>query len=191
MKYKLLSIILGILLFTATLLSAVLITAYDTRNYDNGNVLKFLRGGELDEKVFSQREILHMQDVRSLLRWCAYALYASLILLAAVFFLIIRKGKKALYQTLAGGSIVAVGLTAITALASLNFDWLFLKFHKIFFSNSLWQLPPGAELLNLFPKEFFRNAAAKILAVTFLVQGAILINALLFRKRVRRCLSMK
>ncbi len=72
------------------------------------------------------------------------------------------------------GSLITVAAILILGIFSaLDFDLVFINFHKIFFRNDLWQLPEGSNLLKLFPPEFFQAFANRIAYQTII--AAILI----------------
>lgn len=113
---------------------------------------------------YSENEIQHLKDVKVLIKFANNHLtlhIAFLIIIAAI--LIIRKKYDLLAFGLLLGSVV--GIFAIFALAIssiLNFSLLFEKFHVISFDNDLWLLPPDANLIKLFPQQFFQNFANRI-----------------------------
>jgi len=55
--------------------------------------------------------------------------------------------------------------------AMVNFDWLFLQFHRLFFTGETWRLSSTDYLLRMFPEGFFNDA-------TLFVAGAIIVEAL-------------
>ena len=74
---------------------------------------------------------------------------------------------------LGGCLAVLAALTAAAVWAAVDFDSLFILFHKLSFTNDLWLLDPQTDLLiRLMPTEFFIHYAA-ILGGTWL--GTLLI----------------
>lgn len=56
--------------------------------------------------------------------------------------------KHLLPRTLCAGTVLFLGVTALLAgIISTDFTKYFIIFHKIFFTNDLWQLDPRTDLL--------------------------------------------
>ncbi len=134
----------------------------------------------LDTAVFNQREIEHMKDVKGLIRLARNLMWLSMsciVIYIAIMFALLRGAfwrvlAKRLFQ---GSALTVIFLAFLGLWALIDFDSLFLCFHKVSFSNNLWQLAPGDNLGIMFPEEFFRDAALFIAAVT--LGEAILIAA--------------
>jgi len=61
-----------------------------------------------------------------------------------------------------GACVAAFGLS-LAIWATIDFHTLFTLFHKVFFTNNLWQLNPKQDLLlQLMPTGFFVDYAARI-----------------------------
>ncbi len=162
---------------TAELLSA----GKQIRDYFN-NGEEFLDVRVMQDGVrrslYTEREVLHMKDVKGLVRgvyavqWLAGLYLAGYA--AVGLFLGWRAFLPKLVRRLAMGGAATLGLVALVGLASLvGFDRLFLAFHLVSFSNDLWQLDPRRHyLLAMFPQGFFFDA-------TMWIAGATIIEALL------------
>ena len=126
---------------------------------------------------FSEREVLHMVDVKVLMQrvwdagWAAFG-----FLLAAALYALWRwrrgAAERAARAALASGSLVTVLVVVLAALAMTGFDEAFRQFHLLFFTNDLWQLTSRDGLIQLFPQGFFFET-------TLLIGGAILLAAVL------------
>lgn len=115
-------------------------------------------------ETFSEKENLHMQDVRGIvnflkaMRWTGGGLVLSV--LAAVY-LFGKENKSRLmneaFRGFAYGSIVLLALAAGIALwGALDFSGMFTAFHQIVFTNDLWLLNLQTDLLvALMPEGFF------------------------------------
>ena len=70
------------------------------------------------------------------------------------------------------GAALTIALLIILGIAALvNFDWLFVKFHQLFFTGETWRLSSTDYLLRMFPEGFFNDA-------TLFIVGAIIVEAL-------------
>lgn len=136
----------------------------------------------IDSEFFTQREILHLKDVKGLIRLANIQLFINLSLVILVSsLLILGKKKELLSSALKFGSIIGIiSIIALTAIATINFNILFTNFHLISFRNNLWLLPEDANLIKLFPQEFFRDFANRVvlqsmamLAIIFLVSSLV------------------
>ncbi len=116
--------------------------------------------------VLSQRERLHMQDVRNIF----LTIRNLAIVLWAVWFVVVfapkRKTVPKYYMYGLVASIVALGGLAI--FAWIDFDRVFILLHKILFTNDLWLLTPGKDfIISMMPLALFQEIA---------VTGGILVS---------------
>jgi len=185
MKKRILAILLGISLILTIFLSSILIVTFDKTNYSGhtNNVLKFLNGKEsLNPEIFSEREISHMEDVKSLCNLFKTLFYISfLISIFLLFVLIKKKNYDLISNTFIYSGLSSISLLIILFLLSLNFDSFFTNFHYLFFTNDLWLLPENSMLIKLFPKEFFNTALKRIFLFIIVISSAILINGIILR----------
>src|SRR3990167_6771951 len=141
-------------------------------------------GTELDQVFFGERERRHLEDVRKLitLNQVVTVLLVGLVL-GGFLIVILKSGEKVFAKTFMGASaITTFALVFLWLSAVLNFDWFFLQFHYLTFDNDLWQLPEGANLIKLFPQQFFLNFANRI-AIQTLIISVILILVSLYLVR--------
>jgi len=118
--------------------------------------------------LFNQREAIHLKDVRGLFRLDYWILLGTLIYaLIYVGFLIWLKEWRQLARGLLWGSGLTIGLIVVLGLsAMLNFDQFFLQFHRLSFTNELWQLDPSQDyLIMLFPRGFWYDASTAPLTI--------------------------
>lgn len=126
--------------------------------------LTVIKDGEPFE-LFNQREVIHLRDVKGLIRLDYWVLLGTLIytLGYAGVSLFWRRGRY--WRRLAWGVINGSGITLALMLALglgalLDFDQLFYQFHLLSFSNEFWQLDPARDyLIMLFPGGFWYDAA--------------------------------
>ncbi|MDP7532899.1 MAG: TIGR01906 family membrane protein [SAR202 cluster bacterium] len=149
-------------------------------------------GGVTMVNLFNEREILHMVDVKVLVKG-VYRLseIAGVYLLGFVIagFAMRKRAFLPLLGRFASmGGILTLALGGFVGLGSLvGFDRLFLFFHQISFSNDLWQLDPRRDfLIALYPQGFFFDAT--ILIASSVVVMAILLAAvpIVLAKRANR-----
>lgn len=145
--------------------------------------------GEAEKvKMFNQREVDHMVDVRDLYL-LAMLVRNVLFFVAAVcvfaLLLIFRKNRtkedfKSLKQGLLLALLVFLGiLLAIGAYAALDFNAFWTRFHLLFFSNDLWILNPLTDrLIMMVPSPFFSALVKKIILTALL--ALIVYNVLAF-----------
>jgi integral membrane protein (TIGR01906 family) len=128
--------------------------------------------------LYNEREVLHMKDVKGLVKgvYLIQTLSGAYLAAFAVAGLVIWRRafipRLARYVSLGGA--LTLGLVVLVGLASLvGFDRLFLAFHLVSFSNDLWQLDPSRDyLIAMFPEGFFFDA-------TMWIAGATVVEALL------------
>jgi integral membrane protein (TIGR01906 family) len=123
-------------------------------------------------QLFSQREVIHLKDVKGLIRLDYWVLLGTLVYAlayAGTDFFWHRRGR---WWQLARGLVWGSGITLALMLAFglgtlLIFDQLFLRFHLLSFANDFWQLDPSRDyLIMLFPQGFWYDAALLVAGTT-------------------------
>ncbi|MBX5491688.1 MAG: TIGR01906 family membrane protein [Chloroflexi bacterium] len=122
--------------------------------------------------LFNEREIQHMADVQALMQlvfglgtW-ALGYIVVWVLASAV---VLRGGFRPLLARVlvASAVLTLAAMVMVGALALVDFDALFLRFHFLAFDNDLWQLDPARDnLIRLFPAGFWFEAALRVLVLT-------------------------
>jgi len=159
-------------------------------NDDEFLTVRVIQYGVHVENLYKSKEILHMKDVKSLIRG-VYRVQevagAYLAAFALIGLLVYRRGfLSRLARYAAYGGAATVGLVVVVGLGSLiGFDRLFLAFHLVSFSNDLWQLDPRTDyLIAMFPEGFFLDATLWIAGSTVLEAAVILgVSVLFLRSR--------
>ena len=135
-------------------------------------VTSYLKGNEVpfqhiftvdgaEYAAFNQKEQHHMADVQDLFALCrriGWFCAGAVILIG----LALRKGMpwRTFRRTLVA---ILAAVTAVIVLACIDFNSLFVLFHKVAFANDLWLLNPQTDLLiQLMPIEFFISYAVII-----------------------------
>ncbi len=119
--------------------------------------------GGRDVAIYTDREILHMRDVKTLVRgFLAAGLWSgvAVVVLSAAAAAALRRrywafAAQAVKWSAAGTvlAIVTIGVASV-----INFGAVFTLFHRLGFANDLWQLDYGDYLLLMFPERFWFEA---------------------------------
>ena len=126
------------------------------------------------EPLYTEREIIHMRDVKGLVRGVSWApvVTGGLVLAYALGGLALQRRR--FLPVLANRALVA-GLGSIATLLVLGlalavaFPLLFRLFHEISFANDFWLLDPSRHnLIRMFPQGFWFEATMFIAAATVL-----------------------
>jgi len=135
---------------------------YFNLKVDSAQVTVVKGGEEFD--VFNERELVHLQDVRTLIQldyWLQGGALSVVLICALVLLLWLKDKWRILVKGVLWGSLATLGLVLLLAFwAVFGFDQLFLLFHLVSFSNEFWVLDPAKDyLIMLFPGGFFYDAA--------------------------------
>jgi integral membrane protein (TIGR01906 family) len=133
--------------------------------------------GDGEFNLFNERELIHLEDVRSLIQLdyrVQRGTFLLMVMCALALFFGLRAGWRILVRGLFWGSCITIGLMVILALWALfGFERFFILFHWVSFANEYWMLDPARDyLIRLFPEGFFYDA-------TLFGFGAIMLEALL------------
>lgn len=125
----------------------------------------FIRQDGQEVYCFHEREQAHMADCRGLFSLCRRVMLISFlsaaVLLGAV--LLIRQPSSALCGARWGIRGVAAVLLVMAAAAVIDFDAVFVLFHRLSFANDLWLMDPHTDMIiRLMPLSFFIRYAALI-----------------------------
>ena len=149
-------------------------------------------GGE-ERPLFNQNELIHMRDVKGLVRGVYTVQLITGLYVVAYLAIVLAVSRGRSLRSVAGlvmaGSLLTIGMVGALGIGSLvGFDFLFEQFHVISFSNDLWMLDPRENYLTrLFTQGFFLDA-------TMLVAAGVILQALLLAALgwfVRRWLSRR
>jgi len=117
--------------------------------------------------VYSQKELIHLEDVRKIID-----IFKMLEVLSLIIFLLtglsmfFKFGVSRLLKGLQAGAVVTVVfLGSVMLWALIDFNSIFYFFHILSFSNDLWLLDPATDyLIMMFPEGFFFDSAVLIVA---------------------------
>ena len=146
---------------------------------------------ELEEtKLFNERELKHLNDVRILVDKLFLVQRISVILLVylILFGILLDKNKWGVIRYVFFGSvfIILIGLFLFVAIY-LDFNLLFIKFHEILFPQGYWSFDTQDTLIQLYPKKFWVDSGVILLALV-LVEALILsvVSYVLMRRLKKR-----
>jgi len=140
------------------------IRAYFTDNQDYLRTLVHDQNGDV-VPLFNTREVLHMHDVKQVVRFF-YGLQTWSLLVVATYSvaIVLWAGEESLAdlarRTLRAvlATIVLLVLFGVVAAAG-GFDAAFVTFHQIVFHNDYWRLDPTRDhLVQMFPEGFWLDA---------------------------------
>lgn len=128
--------------------------------------------GEWELPLFNENEVNHFQDVKGLVIFDNRLLLGSLgILLLGIIWWQRRDWQILGKSLLTGGIVTAVMLIVLMVGAGTNFDWLFLQFHLISFSNNFWY--SNGYMTLLFPQGFWYDMAMFTILITAVTAALI------------------
>lgn len=143
----------------------------------------------IEREVFTERESLHMVDVRKLYDNAMLAKNIAGTVSLLLFLLIVTVWKKDRYAILKDGfenGLFMIGSCVVCILiwAVADFNNFWLDFHYLFFDNDLFLLDPASSIMiNMFPESFFFDLVLLIIVSFVLV---CLICYFTIRKFVRK-----
>lgn len=131
-------------------------------------------GGQ-EVPLYNAREIAHMKDVKTLMRFVyrlnEFSLAVIITYIAAVYLWAREKPFRTLAkQALAGVGVGFAALAFVGVFAVTGFDAAWTRFHQLVFSNNLWLLDPSRDrLIQMFPEPFWKEA-------TYIIGALILVE---------------
>lgn len=134
-------------------------------------------GSEIE--LFNPREIIHMADVKDVMRLMFNAVWVTgavlIVIVAGGFFLLGRGFLPLLRSGIVWSTIAGLTVAAIFGLATLiDFNTTFRLFHEVTFRNDFWKLSPSqSNLLRLFPQGFWFSATLILVAATAVQLGVV------------------
>ncbi len=116
--------------------------------------------------LYNDREVQHMIDVKRVVQAALRLLYASLaiIVVAGVWAWQANWLDEYRHGLVRGGWLTLLLIGMIVLIIILNFNFLFVVFHEIFFKAGTWTFFFSDTLIRLFPERFWRD--------TFLIVGS-------------------
>lgn len=120
--------------------------------------------------VYNQRELLHMVDVKNVLKAALNVWYLSIAGLLVLGLWAWRGGWWHAYrQGLArGGWFTLFSIGAVILFVLVGFGIFFVFFHDVFFAPGTWVFLYSDTLIRLFPERFWRDAFLAIGSISIL-----------------------
>lgn len=148
------------------------------------NLINYFKSNEELGNYYSEREILHLEDVKQLIKNTMVLFYIILAISLLLFIYLTAKGyHNYLSKTLINGGTICISLIILLALYFfINFDASFIIFHKIFFRNDLWLLSNESLLVNIFTEKFFLHIFRKILTTSIILSLILIILGITIQK---------
>ncbi len=150
----------------------------------------FVDRGGTPAPLFNEREVIHLKDVKSLVRLDYSVLLVTLAFSGglAVFCLFKKQYLPDLARGLLGGAALTLAIIAAIGLSALvDFDRTLLLFHLLSFSNDFWQLDPARDaLIMLIPQGLLFEGAMLAMIITVLLAIALGVTGFCLRSRENR-----
>ena len=131
----------------------------------------------LDIDIFSNKEILHMKDVKSVMNFIFDISKILSIVFCILTFVLYSYFRVYIYKLIFYSLSLFLSILVFLGTSFLLFfQELFIIFHQIAFNNDLWILNPNEDyLLMMYPEDFFRDVAILILLTSFILNVIVYI----------------
>jgi integral membrane protein (TIGR01906 family) len=155
-----------------------IIDYFNTGTGDELLDIRVVVNGE-EEALYSQREILHMRDVRNLMQLTFRLQEIAFVYIVAYIVVVFLWSRERSLRELASQSMIAgaatVALLGAAAIGVLfGFDTLFEEFHLLSFSNDFWRLDPATDrLIQMFPQGFWFDVTLAVGVLTVMEGGLV------------------
>ncbi len=147
----------------------------------------------ISEPLFTEPEALHFRDVRDLLHRTYFVqMVATVIMLATLVAAIVAAARgrtdlavlifRRIRQSAIWTVVAIIGIGLFAALG--GFDFLFLQFHLLSFSNDLWQGTADDRMIQLFPQMFFLQGTLLIGLAAIIEMGVAWAGATVSLRRL-------
>ncbi len=182
-------VIIGLAIFVSIVLTNILAltftdSLYKTYFRDSEDlhyamqVVDYLRLGKpLDDNYYSAQAISHMADVKKQVDFAKITnVVALFILISDVLYLAKKRNYKIIKKGLILGIIIStLGVLSGFICASLDFDFSFVVFHKLFFTNDNWLFAQNDNLVRLFSLDFFMFFSQKLITNILITMLTLLV----------------
>lgn len=156
------------------------------------NLLEYLTNkAELNTTWFSEKDILHMKDVRTLynVSFNLMIFFIIIFILSTILIALVYKNYTMFYITKAFNKTLLAFIILIIVLAgiiSYNFNSFWIKFHQLLFSNDLWLLSPDeSNLIKMVPEKFFISLITTIILHILILFVSLFVLNNIFKKKFK------
>lgn len=174
-------------------LAATIGTSSDNLINNTQNLLNYLNKKEqLNTDWFSEKDILHMVDVRNLYAFSHNIMIYCLItfIISTIIVILILRRKSLLYITKIFNKVLLLFIILVGSLSAViayNFNSFWIKFHTTIFSNDLWLLSPSeSNLIKMVPEDFFISLITKIITYILIVFILLFTSNIVIRKKLTK-----
>lgn len=132
---------------------------------DSKNIVDYIKNKAELKTNLSERETLHLNDVKVLMTYTNVLFYFLLIIYGLILFNL----KRNIPQTvITAGKTTLILILILLSGVMIFFKPLFIALHHLLFRNDLWLLPKDSVLLQLFPQSFFSTFAVILLILAII-----------------------
>ena len=156
------------------------------------NLLEYLTNkAELNTTWFSEKDILHMKDVRILynVSFNLMIFFIIIFILSTILIALIYKNYTMFYITKTFNKTLLAFILLVIVLAgiiSYNFTSFWIKFHQLLFANDLWLLSPEeSNLIKMVPEQFFISLITTIILHILILFVSLLVVNNIFKKKFK------
>lgn len=134
---------------------------------------------ELEKTFYTEREILHLLDIKSLVKVEKFitVILASITFLILLLILIMQKFKEFIRTIFFANTLALIIYIILSLIIYLNFEFIFIKFHQVAFNNGYWMLNPTDSLIITFPPQLFADLIKEIFALSVLLHTILFFTA--------------
>ncbi len=151
------------------------------------NLINYFSDTEELANVYSEREVIHLKDVKNLINFLEKFLFVVFGLLLIICFTLFYKNYKYFHWIFIYSSVAVCFIILISILFSItNFSLLFNLFHRVSFSNEFWLLEENSTLIRLFPEQFFIDALTRIMIYSLVISLIFLTFGLYLKSKRRK-----
>ena len=168
-------------------------TSSDNLINNTQNLLNYLNKKEqLNTDWFSEKDILHMVDVKNLYTFSHNIMIYCLLtlIISTIIIILILQGKSLLYITKIFNKVLLLFIVLVGGLSAViayNFNSFWIKFHTTLFSNDLWLLSPSeSNLIKMVPEEFFISLITKIITYILILFILLFTSNIVIRKKLTK-----
>lgn len=156
------------------------------------NLLEYLTNkAELNTTWFSEKDILHMKDVRVLynVSFNLMIFFIIIFILSTILIALVYKNYAMFYITKTFNKTLLAFILLVIVLASIisyNFTSFWIKFHQLLFANDLWLLSPEeSNLIKMVPEQFFISLITTIILHILILFVSLLVVNNIFKKKFK------